>query len=73
MFGNMIFLYLVMYITGRNIKKDLKVFFDEEKKIMPRLPNKSIALVVSVLASIAVSVIFTPKIIMPYLLHIHLC
>lgn len=64
MFGNFVFLYLIMYFTGRNIKKDLKVFFDEEKISIPRLPNKSIALVVSVLASIAVAIIFTPKIIL---------
>lgn len=64
MLGNFIFLYLVMYFNGRRIKKDLKVFFEEEKKEMPRLPNKSISLVISVLVSIAVAIIFTPKIIL---------
>ena len=64
MIFNFIFLYIIMYFTGRKIKKDLKVFFDEDKKEFPRLPNKSISLVVSVLVSIAVSIIFTPKIIL---------
>ena len=64
MLGNFVFLYLVMYFNGRRIKKDLKVFFEEEKKEIPRLPNKSISLVVSVLVSIAVAIIFTPKIIL---------
>ena len=61
---NFIFLYFIMYFTGRRIKKDLKVFFDEEKIAFPRLPNKSISLVVSVLVSIVVSIVFTPKIIL---------
>ena len=39
---NFIFIFLVMYFTGRSIKKGLKVFFEQEKKEMPRLPNKSI-------------------------------
>ena len=50
---NFILLYLIMYFTGRGIKKGLKVFFDEEKKEIPRLPNKSISLVIALIASIA--------------------
>lgn len=61
---NFILLYLIMYFTGRGIKKGLKVFFEEEKKEMPKLPNKSISLVVSVIVSIVTSMYFTSKIIL---------
>ena len=61
---NFIILYIIFYIAGRGIKKGLKVFFDEEKKEMPKLPNKSIALIISSIVSIIVSNIFTPKIIL---------
>ena len=61
---NFIIIYIVMYFTGRNIKKGLKVFFEQEKLEMPRLPNKSIAIVVSIIESLFVGVIFTPNIIL---------
>lgn len=50
---NFILLYLIMYLTGRGIKKGLNVFFCEEKKEVPKLPNKSISLVTASIASIA--------------------
>lgn len=59
-----VILYLIMYFTNRGISKGLKVFFDEEKKEMPKLPNKSIALIISAIASIVISAIFTPKFIL---------
>ena len=59
---NFVFLYIVMYFTNRGIKKGLKEFFDKEKKEMPKLPNKSISLVVSAIASVIVSYMFTQKI-----------
>ena len=37
--------YLYFYITNKFIKKGLKQFFEEEKKEMPKLPNKSISLI----------------------------
>ena len=36
---NFIFLFLVIYINNLLIKKGLKVFFEDEKKQMPKLPN----------------------------------
>lgn len=39
--------YIVVYITNRFIKKGLKSFFEDENKPMPKLPNKSIAFVIS--------------------------
>ena len=59
---NFVFLYIVMYFTNRGIKKGLKEFFDKEKKEMPKLPNKSISLVVSAIVSVIVSYMFTQKI-----------
>ncbi len=61
---NFIFIFLVMYFTGRSIKKGLKVFFEQEKKEMPRLPNKSIAIVTALIESLFVGAKFTPNIIL---------
>ena len=61
---NFILVYIIMYITGRKIKKGLKVFFEQENKEVPRLPNKSIAIVVSIIESIIVKQKFTPNIIL---------
>ena len=61
---NFIIVFLIMYISNRGIKKGLKVFFDEEKKDVPKLPNKSIALIISAISSIVVSVTLTPKVIL---------
>ena len=33
----------MVYFTNKKIKKNLEVFFKEEKKEMVKLPNKSIA------------------------------
>ena len=52
---NFIILFFAIYFTNRGIKKGLKVFFDEEKKEMPKLPNKSIAFMISAVASIILS------------------
>ena len=39
-----VFLYFLIYVTNRGIKKGLREFFDREKIEMPKLPNKSLAL-----------------------------
>lgn len=49
---NFIIVFLATYITTRFIKKGLKKFFDDEKKEMPKLPNKSISLVIAAIVSI---------------------
>lgn len=59
-----IILYFIIYFTTRGIKKGLKIFFDEEKKEMPKLPNKSISLIISAILSIIIGIILTPKIIL---------
>lgn len=48
---NFIFLFIIIYNTNNGIRKGLKAFFDQEKKEMPKLPNKSIALIISILVS----------------------
>lgn len=48
---NFVFLFLAFYLTNRAIKKGLKVFFDEEKKEMPKFPNKSICFIVALIGS----------------------
>ena len=52
---NFIVLYIIMYFTNRGIKKGLKPFFEKENKEMPKLLNKSISLVASVVISTLVS------------------
>ena len=64
-----IIIYLVMYLTNRGIIKGLKVFFDEEKITMPKLPNKSISLIVATIASIIISEKFTTIGSMPHSLN----
>lgn len=61
---NFIIIYFILYLAGRNIKRGLKTFFEQEKKEMPKLPNKSIALVVSIIESIFVGLTFTHNIIL---------
>ena len=50
---NFIFLYSAFYFTNRTLKKGLKVFFDDEKKEMPKFPNKSISFIIALVGSIA--------------------
>ena len=59
---NFIILYMIVYLTNRGIKKGLKPFFEKEQKTMPKLPNKSLALVISAIVSFVVSSIFMQKI-----------
>ena len=61
---NFIFLFCVIYINNTRIKNALNPFFDTEKKQMPKLPNKSISLILSVI----VSAITTEAILNKYML-----
>lgn len=58
---NFVVLYLILYLTNRGIKKGLKPFFEKEKKTMPKLPNKSLSLVISAIVSFVVSSTLTQK------------
>lgn len=61
---NFIIIYFIMYFCGRGIKKGLKAFFDEEKKELPKLANKSIAFIISSIISIIVEIRFMPRILL---------
>ncbi len=49
---NFIFLFFSFFFTNKTIRKGLKVFFDDEKKEMPRFPNKSVSFVIALIGSI---------------------
>ena len=50
-----VLLSIILYFTNKGIKKGLKPFFEKENKEMPKLLNKSISLVASVVISTLVS------------------
>ena len=49
---NFILLYIIFYFTTRGIKKGLKAFSEKEDKVLPKLPNKSISLIISAIVSV---------------------
>ena len=61
---NFLFIFIIMYLSGKKIKKELKDFFETENKKIPKLPNKSIALVFSTIESLIIGKIFTSNIIL---------
>lgn len=58
---NFVILFLAIYITTRFIKRGLKSFFEEDKIEMPKLPNKSIALIAGAALSIVISPLLIEK------------
>lgn len=62
--ANFVLIYILTWITTRGIKKDLRPFFESEKKEYPKLPTKSIALVISIVSSLILSNILLPKILL---------
>ena len=50
-----VFLSTILYFTNIGIKKGLKPFFKQENKEMPKLPNKSITLIISAIISVIIS------------------
>ena len=58
---NFVLLFLLIYITNKRIKKGLTAFFEEEKKQMPKMLNKSIAFIVSIILSFFVTNIIVEK------------
>lgn len=61
---NFIFVFSITYITNGFIKKGLRKFFDDEKKEMPKLPNKSLAFALALVTSLVVSNMFLQKVIL---------
>ena len=59
--ASFIWLFVLIYSTNCRIKKGLKVFFSEEKKEMPKFPNKSISFITAAIGSAITSNIFLQK------------
>ena len=64
MLVNFILIFMAMYFTNRGIKKGLEVFFKQEEKEMPKMPNKSISFVVAVIGSLLVASLLAPKLLL---------
>ena len=56
-----IIVYIITYISNMFIKKGLKNFFEDEKKDMPKLPNKSTAFILALVACGLCMVFLTEK------------
>ena len=50
-----VFLSVILYFTNRGIRKGVKPFFEQEKQEVPKLPNKSITLIIAAIASVMIS------------------
>lgn len=46
-----VIIFFILLYTNSRIKAGLKKFFEQEKKEMPKLPNKSISLIISIFVS----------------------
>lgn len=53
--------YLIIFISNKVVRKSLKDIFDKEGKEIPKLPNKSISFIVSVIVAVIAKSIFTEK------------
>lgn len=58
---NFSIIFLAVNFRTKKIKSSLKVFFNDEKKEMPRLPQKSIALIIALIVTIFTSEIILNK------------
>ncbi|MCI9246820.1 MAG: UPF0182 family protein [Clostridia bacterium] len=56
-----VLLYFILYMTNRSIKKGLTPFFEQEKKPMPKIPNKSIAFIFAIIISFITTNIIMEK------------
>lgn len=61
---NFVFIFILVGITNSFIKKGLKRFFDEEKIDMPKLPNKSLALIIALIIAMITPNLFLEKLIL---------
>lgn len=52
---NFVLLFVLIYFTNRGIKKGIKPFLEQDKVEFPKLPNKSLALVIAALVSVIFS------------------
>ena len=61
---NFVLFFVIIFIENLIIKKGLKPFFIDEKKEMPKLPNKSLAFIIAGIISFIISSLFTEKLIL---------
>ncbi|MCR5146419.1 MAG: UPF0182 family protein [Clostridia bacterium] len=59
-----LFIFIALYITNKRISAGLKEFFEDEKKTMPKLPNKSISLIIATFVSLITSNLTMNKLIL---------
>ncbi len=64
--GVFLSLYLIIYMTNKSIQKSLKHFFDAEKKQMPKILNKSIALVSSAILSVIIGNMISEQVMLAF-------
>ena len=48
---NFVVIFVAIYINNKEIKKGLQEFFNQENKTMPKLVNKSVAFIISLVVS----------------------
>lgn len=58
---NFVIVFILFFITNKIIKKGLKPFFNDDKKEMPRLPNKSIAFIIAIISSFVAKKMLSEK------------
>ena len=58
---NFMTVFAVMYSTTKKIKAGLKTFFEDEKKPMPKLPQKSISFIVATIVTICTTGLIVEK------------
>lgn len=59
-----ILLSIIIYFTNLGIRRGLKPFFEQEKKEMLKLPNKSITLIVAAIISVILSNVLLEKVLL---------
>lgn len=58
---NFVIIFFSFYIANKQLKKGLKVIFDDEKKPVPRFPNKSISFIIALIGSTVVTALTADK------------
>lgn len=53
--------YILTYITNKFIKKGLKKFFEDEKKTLPKLANKSLCFILAIVGGVVAEVTLADK------------
>ena len=59
---NFVIIFFMIFFTNRKMKKNLQIFFREEKKEMVKLPNKSIAFISSIIISAITTKLISNKV-----------